>query len=372
MRLFSSPILIIAFSILYSSQTLATPDVMLDDFNSGSHNMTTTPFNGASSAQYDTQQATSGAAGPLRLIDHSVGSDANGSLTTQLTGDDLSVTVATSDNAAFVHGIFEGINGIPPAGPGNVDSNNLVPLNPLLDLSGETTLELEYTYTGPDFLSVVQIYAFTDPLSQTVFDQSTILFLEPGTNTLTLDIATFFNNVNPSQIGAIGFSFVTFTNCNVQFHRFEAVGGVSNQFVPPASYSVFRGVEINGSLADFVDSDDTKASYNPGFVLNSTEAPVWLVFDANAPTANAFLAESSALTPGLTYTVEAWNWSAGDFEEIGIEDESFNVDSVVEFPLSSIYIDTTGNVRSRVGWRKTGFTINFPWTVQIDQVGWSN
>ena len=290
-----SLVLVLALS-LANSQISA--DVMLDDFNSGSHNLTTSPFNGASSAQYDTQQITMGAAGPLRLIDHSVGTDANGSITTELNGNDLAVTVSTSSNAAFVHGIFSDINGIPPAGPGNVDGNNLVPFNPLLDLSGEISIELEYTYDGPAFLSVVQVFAFTDPISQTVFDQSTVLILEPGTNTLSLDISSFFSNVDPTQVGGIGFSFITFATCNVQFHRFEAVGGISDPFVPPSDYTVFRGIELNGALTDFANSDDVSASYNPGFTIIATEAPVSLVFDANAPTANEFVVESSAMTPG--------------------------------------------------------------------------
>jgi hypothetical protein len=140
---------------------------------------------------------------------------------------------------------------------------------------------------------------------------------------------------------------------------------------PPTSFSTFRGTVISAQLSDFVDSDDVRARFNPGFVLNSAEAPVWLIFDANCPTAIDFHLESNAGTPGLTYTVEAWNWITHEYDVIGQHSESYNADQVVSFTLTANHIDSGGDVRSRVGWRKTGFTINFPWEVRIDQVGWN-
>ena len=110
-----------------------------------------------------------------------------------------------------------------------------------------------------------------------------------------------------------------------------------------------RGVQLSGSLGDYLESDDAVASFNPGFVLNDQEAPVWLIFDAVAAGATNFSVESTAGTPGLTYTVEAFNW-ANDAAD---------------------HIDVGGEVRGRVGWRQTGFIINFPWRVNVNQTGWN-
>ena len=143
-------------------------------------------------------------------------------------------------------------------------------------------------------------------------------------------------------------------------------------FVAPNSYSVFRGFEVTGSLTDFESSDDIVARFNPGFTISNTEAPVWLVFDASVNDATDFQIESQSGTPGLEFTVEAFHWSDGAYEVIGVQSESFNSDSVFNFPLSlADHVDGNGNVRSRVGWRTVGFTINFPWEVRIDQVGWN-
>ena len=131
-------------------------------------------------------------------------------------------------------------------------------------------------------------------------------------------------------------------------------------------------MELSAQLSDFVDSDDVRARFNPGFVLNSMEAPVWLEFFANAPSAINFLVESQAGTPGLTYTVEAWNYVTTSYDVLGTQGEGFNADAVTTFALTSAdQIDGGGDVRSRVGWRKTGLTINFPWEARIDQVGWN-
>ena len=76
----------------------------------------------------------------------------------------------------------------------------------------------------------------------------------------------------------------------------------------------------------------------------------------------------------LDNNVEAWHWDLGIYETVGVEPASFNTDQIAEMDLSGAvddYVQTgTGAVRTRVGWRKTGLTINFPWEVRIDRVNW--
>lgn len=145
-------------------------------------------------------------------------------------------------------------------------------------------------------------------------------------------------------------------------------------YCAPTSYIRFRGIAVGGGdppLSDFTTSDDVRARWNPGFVLGSLEAPVWLDFEGNCPDAIDFLVESQSGTPGLSYTVEAFNYTIGAFEEIGVQDENPNTDVTTTFAITSDHIDDDGSVRARVGWRKTGFTVNFPWEVRVDRVGWT-
>lgn len=134
--------------------------------------------------------------------------------------------------------------------------------------------------------------------------------------------------------------------------------------------NVFRGVPIEGGLAEVQQSDDVYMRLNPGFTINSTEAPVWVEFFGTAIGSTDIHVESQAGTPGLTYTVEAWNWISSGYEELANEAAQFNSDRTDSFAMVADYVDPGGAVRARIGWRQTGFTINFPWEVRIDQVIW--
>ena len=143
-------------------------------------------------------------------------------------------------------------------------------------------------------------------------------------------------------------------------------------FVVPSNFVRFRGFEIDAQLSHFQNSDDITASFNPGFTLTNLEAPIWLIFDGNAPTADSFQVESRANTPNLTYTVEFANYSqGGQFEVVDRVDESFNADTVSVSTITADHIDTDGNVQARVGWRQAGFVLIFPWRVDVDHVGWN-
>lgn len=156
--------------------------------------------------------------------------------------------------------------------------------------------------------------------------------------------------------------------------RFSILGpaGTGGGEIVPTMFTTFRGIVLSANLSDFLASDDTVASFNPGFTINTMEAPVWLIFDANGPGATGVQIESSAGTPGLEYTVEAFNFAAGMYDIVGTQTELFGTDQVVNFPIvPADHIDTNGDVRTRVGWRRAGFTINFPWQVNVDQVVWT-
>ena len=143
----------------------------------------------------------------------------------------------------------------------------------------------------------------------------------------------------------------------------------------PDSATVVRGFQVSGQLEDVCAEDDQRWIFNPGFTLNSLEAPVWIEFEGQTPITEPsiqsleVLFESQASTPGLTLTVEEFNFSTNSYEVIGEESESFDVDVQRSFPTSE-HESSTGEVRIRAGWRQTGFTINFPWEVRIDSMFW--
>ena len=115
---------------------------------------------------------------------------------------------------------------------------------------------------------------------------------------------------------------------------------------------------------------------NPGFVLNNSEQPVWLIFDADlstdAPASLEIMYEASAGTPGLTGFLEAWNFNTSTFDLVDSTDPAFNNDIVATASLAPAdYVESgTAAVQTRIGWRVTSFTINFPWELRLDQIIW--
>lgn len=218
--------------------------------------------------------------------------------------------------------------------------------------------------------------------------------LQAGVNTITVDLTAMGTVRSTAQgaglIAGSATAGVDFNN-TLNFGRFVASNGgplpagliiastttdliyedTTTATQALENINVFRGVLLEGDLAEAQQSDDMFLRLNPGFILNDLEAPVWVEFFGTAPNSNLVNVESQAGTPGLTYTVEAWNWTLSAYEEIGAQAEQFNVDQTGNFPMIPDHVDSDGSVRTRVGWRQTGFTINFPWEVRIDQVIWN-
>ena len=150
------------------------------------------------------------------------------------------------------------------------------------------------------------------------------------------------------------------------------------EILPPTNYLVFRGILVAGALPEAVESDDNYLQFHPGLTLNSLEPPVWLVFESTlaSPTPDSFSVaiEANATTPGLTQQVEIFNFATGRYETMGQAATSFNNDSVMNIDITAgatEYVEPEASiVRTRIGWRATGFTIAFPWTVRLDQIVW--
>ena len=143
-----------------------------------------------------------------------------------------------------------------------------------------------------------------------------------------------------------------------------------------SSFSTIRGTNIDGSISDLFESDDSYLSYNPGFTLNSTEPPVWVEFKnrlaSSALPSLSLCLEANAGTPGLTQQLLAFNFDSNSFDLMDSRNASFGFDSVTTVSLDpALHVDlSTGDVVAQATWRQAGFVINFPWEVGIDQVVW--
>ena len=140
--------------------------------------------------------------------------------------------------------------------------------------------------------------------------------------------------------------------------------------------TVVRGNLVSGTPAEVDASDDSYYVFQPGFTLNSTEPPVWLLANTVIPPADTteltLQIEANANTPNISQVVEAFNFSTGQFVQVGQQNLSFNVDAVIDIDIDipSFVQSGTGDVLNRIGYRTSGFTLLFPWQVSIDQFLW--
>ena len=87
-----------------------------------------------------------------------------------------------------------------------------------------------------------------------------------------------------------------------------------------------------------------------------------------------FCVEAQANSPNLQQTVSLFNYVTGAFEIVSQTDTGFNNDlSLVIEPTgdSSRYIDSSGEIKSQIGWKANGFLLVFPWTISIDKTSWT-
>lgn len=143
----------------------------------------------------------------------------------------------------------------------------------------------------------------------------------------------------------------------------------------PENFTIIHGIHISGDISSVLDSDDSDLKFESEEVMSPMEAPVWIVFEgdlsSDSPTSLSVTLEASANTVGIIQTIEMFNWSTGQYEEVDSQSASLNSDSVVTVDLTANITEyvsaVTESVRARMGWRATGIG----WQICIDQVSWT-
>ena len=143
---------------------------------------------------------------------------------------------------------------------------------------------------------------------------------------------------------------------------------------PPQSFNSFRGTYLEGDLASLSASDNDLLRYNPGFTLNSDESPVWTEFTtvvsdpANTQEMTISL-ETNTSTPGLSMMVEVFDQQNNNYQIVeALGSHVFGTQTTSITLTNPDYLNAAGELKTRVGFRQTGFTIHFPWTVGYDLV----
>jgi hypothetical protein len=148
--------------------------------------------------------------------------------------------------------------------------------------------------------------------------------------------------------------------------------------IPVESFTVLRGLQQGGGLAELLDSDDTYLQVRAGLTLGPFEPPVWIEVEATSPTdipANlTFTLESRGNTGNLKQTVEFFNFDTDSYEEVDMRDATTSDSSIEIQPAGDVtrFVQPgTGLMQARIGWRSQGLIALFPWTISVDQTAWT-
>ncbi len=108
------------------------------------------------------------------------------------------------------------------------------------------------------------------------------------------------------------------------------------------SFDLIHGFQFGGDIGDLNASDDSRLILVPGFPRVANEPPILLVVDATLPSETPnnlrLMLESQANTLGIMESIELWNWSNGEFDEVRFHSANLNVDS-------QIVVDLTGEMK---------------------------
>ncbi|MCH8978617.1 MAG: glycoside hydrolase family 18 protein [Armatimonadetes bacterium] len=145
----------------------------------------------------------------------------------------------------------------------------------------------------------------------------------------------------------------------------------------PESVSIVRGVLAGGGLSDLFFSDDARLDVRAGITLFAGESPLQIEVEGHspveAPSELRFTLESSANTPGLTQTIELFNYDTSSYEEVDLSVPGA-FDGVVEVVVTTNperFVQAgTRTMRAKVVYQRVGLTLLWPWSAKLDQAAW--
>ena len=153
---------------------------------------------------------------------------------------------------------------------------------------------------------------------------------------------------------------------------------IADPTVLPDSFSILRGVLTGGGLSDLFASDDLRLELRAGLTLFLGESPLQVVVAGTSPVETPselrFKLEANVNTPGLTQTIELFNYDTSLYEQVDLAVPGFS-DGIVEVVITSNpgrFVQAgTRDMRAKVLYRQVGLTLLWPWSARLDQAVWT-
>lgn len=186
-------------------------------------------------------------------------------------------------------------------------------------------------------------------------------------------IGDYYHMVSDNAGAGLAYSATFNGEQDVYFARI-----VPEPSVLPQSFSMFRGVLVSGVIQDLFASDNSAVVARAGLVLSSAEPPVQMVIEgvspSLAPLELGFLVEARVSTPGLSQTIELFNFVSGQWELVNTRTAT-TTDSIAHAHVTNnparFIRQGDGAVRAKVSYKTVGLTLHYPWSASIDRSHWT-
>ncbi len=147
--------------------------------------------------------------------------------------------------------------------------------------------------------------------------------------------------------------------------------------VSPSSFVVNRGTYIGGDISSVSSSDDVYLRFQPGPVLNNSEAPIDLTFSGTSstttPSSLILRVEAKSSVANVSQRVQLFNYQTSAFEEVDVRPATTS-DSPIDITISSNagrFVGPSGQLQARVSYKTTGPVLSYPYQISIDQIRWT-
>lgn len=147
--------------------------------------------------------------------------------------------------------------------------------------------------------------------------------------------------------------------------------------VPPASFTMVRGLVVSGGIAELQASDDQLLVLRPGIVFSTSEAPIQIEMVAispeNIPASMSFKVEFSANQANINQTIELYIPSLNVWEEVDsrIAPTTENTIEILLDPQPERFISNLdGQMKARISYKAAGPVFSYPWNARLDYVAW--
>ena len=147
-------------------------------------------------------------------------------------------------------------------------------------------------------------------------------------------------------------------------------------YIPVTSYSLNRGIVLDGGTASLSENDSNYLRVRPGVVLSSSETPVQIILEGTTQFRDVaefrFKLEAAVSSTNVRQTTDLFNFQTNLWEQVDTRPAPLS-DSRIDLVFTNArFIDpATGTVRARVQFRAIGPIISYPWIARLDYAAWT-